>query len=419
MATGNRSPGRILPRHGRRRRGHRHRAVRQGHLTWTRGAAASAPETAQAGIPIVPTASRPATGQAIAFRSMCLPCKRLSNRALAARTRHPVQDASDSGRTSVTSACAPPRAKRNSSACPGCRLAASRRMRPCASRAIAYPRASVLPGSSARSCAGGGQPVARLQAQPRVGLAQLPQRRSPRVLPRGACRACDVPGVARARRRAARALRRGPGGRQPEAQAVQALALMFQALRRRHQLAGGAVEALGGLLQPPLLAARQRARRVHDAAQQLAARSAGQFRRRGRGGRAQVGHEVHDGEVGFMAHAADHRNGAGRDLARQRLVIEAPEIFNAAAAAHQQQGIHFGALIGQPHLRGQPAGRVGALHRGRIDDDGNLRRAPGQCRQHIAQRAACSEVITPIARAAAPARACAPGRTAPRTPVAP
>ena len=32
MATGNRSPGRILPRHGRRRRGHRHRAVRQGHL---------------------------------------------------------------------------------------------------------------------------------------------------------------------------------------------------------------------------------------------------------------------------------------------------------------------------------------------------------------------------------------------------
>ena len=161
---------------------------------------------------------------------------------------------------------------------------------------------------------------------------------------------------------------------------------MFQALRRRHQLAGGAVEALGGPLQPPLLAARQRARRVHDAAQQLAARSAGQFRRRGRGGRAQVGHEVHDGEVGFMAHAADHRNGAGRDLARQRLVIEAPEIFNAAAAAHQQQGIHFGALIGQPHLRGQPAGRVGALHRGRIDDDGNLRRAPGQCRQHIAQR---------------------------------
>ena len=159
---------------------------------------------------------------------------------------------------------------------------------------------------------------------------------------------------------------------------------MFQALRRRHQLAGGAVEALGGPLQPPLLA-RASVRRVHDAAQQLAARvqasSAAAV-----GGRAQVGHEVHDGEVGFMAHAADHRNGAGRDLARQRLVIEAPEIFNAAAAAHQQQGIHFGALIGQPHLRGQPAGRVGALHRGRIDDDGNLRRAPGQCRQHIAQR---------------------------------
>ena len=160
----------------------------------------------------------------------------------------------------VTSACAPPRAKRNSSACPGCRLAASRRMRPCASRAIAYPRASVLPDPARAAARGGGQPVARLQAQPRVAWPSCRAAFATRS-PRGACRACDVPGVARARRRALRALRRGPGGRQPEAQAVQALALMFQALRRRHQLAGGAVEALGGPLQPPLLAARQRAPR--------------------------------------------------------------------------------------------------------------------------------------------------------------
>ena len=175
MATGNRSPGRILPRHGRRRRGHRHRAVRQGHLDLDARRGGVRARNGPGRHSYRSTASRPATGQAIAFRSMCLPCKRLSNRALAARTRHPVQDASDSGRTSVTSACAPPRAKRNSSACPGCRLAASRRMRPCASRAIAYPRASVLPGSSARSCAPAAASRLRACRRSRAGLAQLPR----------------------------------------------------------------------------------------------------------------------------------------------------------------------------------------------------------------------------------------------------
>ena len=196
-ATGNRSPGRILPRHGRRRRGHRHRAVRQGHLDLdARRGGVRRPRPAFLSFQR-PAGRRRASNR---FRSMCLPCKRLSNRALAARTRHPVQDASDSGRTSVTSACAPPRA--NSSACPGCRLAASRRMRPCASRAIAYPRASVLPGSSARSCAPAAASRLRACRRSRAWAWPSAARRSPRVRPRGACRACDVPGVARARRRA-------------------------------------------------------------------------------------------------------------------------------------------------------------------------------------------------------------------------
>ena len=280
---------------------------------------------------------------------MCLPCKRLSNRALAARTRHPVQDASDSGRTSVTSACAPPRETQlqRLSGLQAGGIAQDASLRVAGNRIS--PRQRIAWIQRAQLRAGGGQPVARLQAQPRVGLAQLPRG------VRHAFGARRVSGLRCSRRcasKATRALRRGPGGRQPEAQAVQALALMFQALRRRHQLAGGAVEALGG--RSSRRCWPRASVRAASMTRQLAARSAGQFRRRGRW-RAQVGHEVHDGEVGFMAHAADHRNGAGRDLARQRLVIEAPEIFNAAAAA-QQQGIHFGALIGQPHLRGQPAG---------------------------------------------------------------
>ncbi|CUJ09944.1 Uncharacterised protein [Achromobacter sp. 2789STDY5608621] len=87
-----------------------------------------------------------------------------------------------------------------------------------------------------------------------------------------------------------------------------------------------------------------------------------------------------------MADAADGGDGAGVDLAGQGFVVEAPEVLDAAAAAHQQQRIDLATGVRQADLRGQPAGRVGALHRRRIDDDRHLRRAPRQRRQHVAQR---------------------------------
>ena len=194
-------PGRLLPRHGRRWRGHRHRAVRQGHLERNAGAAAS--ERPRPGFL---SFQRPA-GRRRAKQSLFAACVCLARDCRTGRLRP--DQASCSGRVGLRPDLSDfglraARAKRNSSACPGCRLAASRRMRPCASRAIAYPRASVLPGSSARSCAGGGQPVARLQAQPRVAWPSCRAAFATRS-PRGACRACDVPGVARARRRALRA----------------------------------------------------------------------------------------------------------------------------------------------------------------------------------------------------------------------
>ncbi|MNV06691.1 hypothetical protein D3C71_970860 [compost metagenome] len=181
-------------------------------------------------------------------------------------------------------------------------------------------------------------------------------------------------------------LRAGPGGRQAKAQAVQAFALMLQPLRGRHQLPRRTVQALRGALQAALLAARHGLGGLHDLAQQFRARHAGKFRRgSGRRG-AHVGHEVHDGEVGFMAHAADHGNLADRHLARQVLVIETPEIFDAASAAHQQQRVHFGTRIGKAYLGSQTAGGVRPLNRGRIDDDRHLRRPASQRRQHIPQR---------------------------------
>ncbi|KAG0924150.1 hypothetical protein G6F32_014022 [Rhizopus arrhizus] len=108
--------------------------------------------------------------------------------------------------------------------------------------------------------------------------------------------------------------------------------------------------------------------------------------------------------IGFVPDAADHGDLAGGHLARQVFVVEAPEIFDAAPAANQQEGIDFGALVGHADLGRPAAGCVRALNRGRIDNDRHLRRAPGQRRQHIAQRGR--------------APACGPDRTGPQRPIA-
>ncbi|CAB3913760.1 hypothetical protein LMG26858_04880 [Achromobacter anxifer] len=181
-------------------------------------------------------------------------------------------------------------------------------------------------------------------------------------------------------------MRAGPGGGQAETQAVQAFALMLQALGRRHQLRGGAVQPLGGALQAPLLPAGHGLGRLHDAAQQFRARHASQFGGGRRRGCAHVGHEIGDGEIRFVSDAADDGNLAGRDFAGQRLVVETPKILDAAAAADQQQRVDLGALVGDAHLGRQPSGGIRPLYRRGIDDHGHLGRTPRQCRQHVPQR---------------------------------
>jgi hypothetical protein len=49
-------------------------------------------------------------------------------------------------------------------------------------------------------------------------------------------------------------------------------------------------------------------------------------RRRGRG-RAQVGAEIGNGEIGLVPHAADQRHRALHNGARQLLVVEGPQVF--------------------------------------------------------------------------------------------
>ena len=202
MATGNRSPGRILPRHGRRRRGHRHRAVRQGHLDL---------DARRGGV-----RARNGPGRH-SYRSNGQqagdgPSNRFSQHVFALQeTVEPgacgPDQASCSGRVGLRpdlgdfglrAAARETQLQRLS----GLQAGGIAQDASCASRAIAYPRASVLPGSSARSCARRRPAGCAPAGAAARGPGPVAARRSPRVRPRGACRACDVPGVARARRRA-------------------------------------------------------------------------------------------------------------------------------------------------------------------------------------------------------------------------
>ena len=104
------------------------------------------------------------------------------------------------------------------------------------------------------------------------------------------------------------------------------------------QRARGAVDTL--LAQAALQHGQAVAQRLDALARAAATRSSTscargdrQFGGGRRRGRAQVGHEIGDGDVGFVAHGRNHRHGAGGDGARHGFFVEGPEVFERAAAA--------------------------------------------------------------------------------------
>ena len=87
-----------------------------------------------------------------------------------------------------------------------------------------------------------------------------------------------------------------------------------------------------------------------------------------------------------MAYAHDHRDARGTDRARDRLLVELPQIFEGASAAHQEQHVAFRPLARHRKRRGNARRRAFALHRHGVDDDRNCRIAPRERRQHVSQR---------------------------------
>jgi hypothetical protein len=61
------------------------------------------------------------------------------------------------------------------------------------------------------------------------------------------------------------------------------------------------------------------------------ARADDQFGGRGRRGSAEVGDEIDDGEVGFVADGGDDGDLGGRDGAGQGFVVERGQVFGGAA----------------------------------------------------------------------------------------
>jgi len=110
-------------------------------------------------------------------------------------------------------------------------------------------------------------------------------------------------------------------------------------LRRARQVGVQPVQALRLGVEPVTQPTLQAFGPRLQLGQPLRLRRAHQFGRRRGCGRPQVGHEVGDGEIGFVPDAADHRHRAGGDGARQRLVVESPQVLDRAAAAHQQDEV--------------------------------------------------------------------------------
>src|SRR6266851_1667474 len=65
----------------------------------------------------------------------------------------------------------------------------------------------------------------------------------------------------------------------------------------------------------------------------------------GRSGGADVGNEIGDSEIGFVADAGDDGNFGSGDGARHEFFVEGPQVFHRAATAREDENVHEFLLI--------------------------------------------------------------------------
>ncbi len=110
----------------------------------------------------------------------------------------------------------------------------------------------------------------------------------------------------------------------------------------------------------------------------------GRCRRRGG---AHVGDEIGDRYVGFMPHGTDDWRDAGVHSARHGFFVEAPEVFQRAAATGQDQRVET-LRIGQLQRPNDLSGGFAALHGGRNQRQFDLRCAAFEHRDDVADHRA-------------------------------
>ena len=118
--------------------------------------------------------------------------------------------------------------------------------------------------------------------------------------------------------------------------------------RQRDEIAGPGQSAAGGAQVGPRgldktpRAALEASAQILVLGDQVAVHRHRPLRRLGRGRRAGIGDEVDQGPVGLVADRRDQRNGAVAGGADHDLLVEAPQVFEAAAAARDDQNVRVG-----------------------------------------------------------------------------
>ncbi|MCY1413761.1 hypothetical protein D9M71_291980 [compost metagenome] len=103
--------------------------------------------------------------------------------------------------------------------------------------------------------------------------------------------------------------------------------------------------------------------------------------------RAHVGDEIADRHVGLVADRADDGRRAGGDGARHGFLVEAPEVFQRAAATGQDQRVEA-LRVGQLQGADDLPGGLAALHGGGDQGQLDLRRAAAEHADDVADHRA-------------------------------
>ncbi len=138
---------------------------------------------------------------------------------------------------------------------------------------------------------------------------------------------------------------------------------------------------LAGQVPAPVNGAGQGAAQAGQASRQFGQIRHHQLHRGAGGGGPPIGDKIGNGEIHFVTHRRDHRNGAAVDGPGHHLFVEGPQIFQGAAAPGQDDDLHPGDRGQVVQGPGDFPGGLGPLDLHRV----NQHRHPGEALPQQAQ----------------------------------